>query len=210
MKNGVSPDHHGPTASNLTIHFRFSRYTHLKSSHDCVRGEFLSLIYPTDQSTGMTLLYLVPLISSTCSLYFAWDQFFFLRLLLKKDIQTHSNRLQASYWKTFFPQAAGIVVGLISITSGSTCAILRTSAGLLQDKGSYNWYLAGGTLALCHLFWVPRIKPVIESLQDSEKDIEMGPQVLQRWINIHTTRALTVDIACWVSCIVAAVKTLSP
>ncbi|KAH9908267.1 hypothetical protein F4778DRAFT_776576 [Xylariomycetidae sp. FL2044] len=156
-----------------------------------------------------TILYLVPALSSTCSLYFAWDQLFFLRLFLKKDIRHHGNRLQASYWQSFFPVAAPIIIGLIFVTSGTSFALLRTSDAVLQQKKTYNWYLAGGALALCHFLWVPPIKPVIDKLQDDKKNVEEGAATLQRWLNIHTTRFLTVDIACWVACVVAAAKTLS-
>ncbi|KAI0142979.1 hypothetical protein GGR57DRAFT_372832 [Xylariaceae sp. FL1272] len=156
-----------------------------------------------------TLLHLVPLISSTCSLYFAWDQLFFLSIFLKKDIRHHGSRLQASYWQSLFPTAAPLVIGLIAVTSSSSFYLLRTSADILKQKGAYNWYLACGSLALCHFLWVPLIKPVIDSLQDDRKDVDSGAKTLQRWLNIHLTRFLSVDIACWVSCTVATVKTLS-
>ncbi|KAI1136027.1 hypothetical protein F5Y05DRAFT_122069 [Hypoxylon sp. FL0543] len=157
----------------------------------------------------MSFLYLVPVISSTSALYFAWDQYLFLSIFLKKDIQAPSNRLQSSYWQTFFPRGSAAVLGLISITSGASFALLRTQAAILQEKNSYNWYLAGGILALCHLLWAPSIMPVVDTLQDSKKDVNEGTITLRRWINIHLTRALTVDLACFVSCVVAAAKTIS-
>ncbi|KAI1641948.1 uncharacterized protein F4817DRAFT_354391 [Daldinia loculata] len=47
-------------------------------------------------------LSLDPVISSTCSLWFAWDQYEFLTLFCKPDIHTLSNRLLPSYFTTFF------------------------------------------------------------------------------------------------------------
>ncbi|KAI1822643.1 hypothetical protein F4861DRAFT_380778 [Xylaria intraflava] len=155
------------------------------------------------------LPYLVPVISSTCSLYFAWDQLFFLRIFLKKDVVLHGNRLQAAYWQSFFPAASPIIIGLIAVTSGSSLTLLRTSADALQQNGAYNWYLAGGAFALCHFFWVPPIWPVINKLQDGKKDVDKGAETLNRWLNIHLTRFMSVDIACFVSCLVGAVKVLS-
>ncbi|KAI1808965.1 hypothetical protein F4811DRAFT_499646 [Daldinia bambusicola] len=157
----------------------------------------------------MAFLYLAPVISSTSSLYFAWDQYLFLRIFLKKDIQVHANRLQASYWQTFFPQAAFSVIGLVGITSGVSFYLLKTSGALLQEKGSYNWYLASGVLALCHFFWVPPIKPIINALQDNKKDVDKGTETLRKWIRVHLTRAPTADLGCFICSVVAAVKTLS-
>ncbi|KAI1386968.1 uncharacterized protein F4822DRAFT_445098 [Hypoxylon trugodes] len=158
----------------------------------------------------MALLYLTPLISSTCSLYFAWDQYLFLRIFLKKDIVIYANRLQASYWKTFFPEGAVAVVGLIGVTSGASFTLLRTSASLLRDKGSFYWYLAGGALALSHLLWAPPTLPLISTLQDEKKDPENAPSALRSWLTLHVARAIISDAPCFVSCLVAAVKTLSP
>ncbi|OTA68821.1 hypothetical protein K449DRAFT_322897 [Hypoxylon sp. EC38] len=158
----------------------------------------------------MSLLYIVPLISSTCSLYFAWDQYFFLTLLLKRDIQIHGNRLHIFYWQKFYSRGAIAVVGLISITSGASLTLLRDQTSLLQEKGSYNLYLAGGMLAICHLLSAPLMVPIAYTVRDGKKDIHKGTKALRRWLNIHLMRALTVDLACFVSCVLAVAKTLHP
>ncbi|KAK7750070.1 hypothetical protein SLS62_008063 [Diatrype stigma] len=161
-------------------------------------------------SDTMSLLYLVPAISSTCSLFFAWDQFVFLRLFLKKDVQPHGNRLQSSYWKSFFPQAVVVVFAGIGTTAGASFTLMATQSDILLAKGTYNWYLAGAVLAIAHLPFAPTIMPTIKRLQDPKKDVDSGTATLQKWLRIHTTRALTVDLGSWICCVVAATKTLSP
>ncbi|RYP41489.1 hypothetical protein DL767_000994 [Monosporascus sp. MG133] len=154
----------------------------------------------------MTFLYLVPIISSTCSLYFAWDQWFFMRIFLKKDIRAPADRLLTSYWQTFCPPAVTVVLSLISVTSATSFGLVYTSSTLLREKGSYNWFLAGGTLAIGHLVFAPAMMPILQDLQDSNKD--NPTKTLRNWVRVHGYRAATVDLACWICCLVATVKTI--
>ncbi|KAI0595291.1 hypothetical protein F4775DRAFT_595385 [Biscogniauxia sp. FL1348] len=90
-------------------------------------------------SAGLSaILPLVPVVSSTCSLWFAWDQYEFLTLFRKPDLQPLSNKLLPSYFTSFFNRGAPRVLGLLSTTALSCGAILRYSPGtILHDRGAF-------------------------------------------------------------------------
>ncbi|KAI1392920.1 putative integral membrane protein [Hypoxylon trugodes] len=156
-----------------------------------------------------TLLNVVPVISSTCQLWFGWDQYEFLQLFLKRDIQAQSNQLLPSYFTTFFNRGAPRVGGLLLTTIVSSAANLRYAPGnLLHERGSFIWYSAAIGFALGHLTYFPFIFPHIRAITSDAK--EKNVTELKNWLYVHNWRTLTVDLAGWVCCIVATVKTLSP
>ncbi|KAI1399282.1 putative integral membrane protein [Hypoxylon fuscum] len=158
-------------------------------------------------STGFpAIVHLVPVISSTCSLWFAWDQYEFLMLFRKPDLQALSNKLLPSYFTTFFNRGAPRVVALLATTALSCGTILRYSPStVLLDSAP--WYIAGLSFALGHQIWIPFILPSIREIQGDAK--EKNVVELQSWLRVHTLRSLTVDLAAWVCCIVATAKCLA-
>ncbi|OTA89386.1 hypothetical protein M434DRAFT_398621 [Hypoxylon sp. CO27-5] len=151
-------------------------------------------------------LHLVLVISTTCSLWFAWDQYEFLMIFRKPDLQPQSNKMLSSYFNTFFSRGAPRVVGLL-LTSVISCgSILRYSPStVLRDSAP--WYLAGLLCTLGHQIYMPIILPSIRALQGDAKENNVSE--LTKWLRIHTWRSLTVDIAAWVCCIVATTKYFS-
>ncbi|KAI1635702.1 putative integral membrane protein [Biscogniauxia mediterranea] len=157
-------------------------------------------------SAGLSaILPLVPVISTTCSLWFAWDQYEFLTLFRKPDLQPLSNKLLPSYFTSFFNRGAPRVLGLLSTTVLSCGAILRYSPGtILHDRGAFSWYVAGLSFALGHQIYVPFILPSIRALRGDAKERNVAE--LESWLRVHTWRSLTVDLAAWICCLVATLK----
>ncbi|KAI1094734.1 putative integral membrane protein [Rostrohypoxylon terebratum] len=162
-------------------------------------------------SLGLSaILPLVPVVSSTCSLWFAWDQYEFLTIFHKPGLRQSSSEILTPYFTIFFNRGAPRVLALISTTAFSCGAILRNSPGTaLQDSGAYSWYLSGLLCAVGHMAWAPLILPYIRALQGNESAKEKKVAELETWLRIHTWRSLTVDLAAWVCCITATVKSLS-
>ncbi|KAI6085819.1 putative integral membrane protein [Hypoxylon rubiginosum] len=155
-----------------------------------------------------TLLRIAPVISSTCQLWFGWDQYEFLQLFLKPDIQGHSNKMLPSYFDTFFSRGAPRVVGLLLTTILTSAANIRYAPGqLLHERGSLIWYSSAIAFALGHQIYFPFIYPSIKAVTSDVK--EKNVDELKKWLYVHNWRTLTVDLAGWVCCIVAAVKTVS-
>lgn len=157
------------------------------------------------QRSIMSILHLVPVVTSTVSLWFAFDQYFFLGIFLHKDVETGAKHVLTPYWNTMIGTGLGYVVAPLVSTIASTVAILSTtSAGLLRDKGSYSWYVASAFFAAGHFAFVSAILPKIRSQSNGG----LTP-ALRQWMRVHITRAVTVDLLCWVACLVASAKTLS-
>ncbi|KAI1373406.1 putative integral membrane protein [Hypoxylon crocopeplum] len=155
-----------------------------------------------------TLLRVVPVISSTCSLWFGWDQYEFLLLFLKPDIQGHSNQLLPSYFKTFFDRGAPRVVFLLLTTLTSSAANLRYAPqSLLRERGATIWYWGSILFTLGHQIYFPFILPHIKAITSDAK--EKNIHELRSWLYVHNWRTLTVDLAGWVCNLVAATKMLS-
>ncbi|KAL2756320.1 hypothetical protein ACRALDRAFT_1063703 [Sodiomyces alcalophilus JCM 7366] len=153
----------------------------------------------------MSILHLVPVVTSTVSLWFAFDQFFFLGIFLNKKVEPNAKDVITPYWNTMINTGLPIVIAPLLGTIASTIAIVTTtSEEHLRQKGSFSWYIASIALAAAHFAFVPIILPKIKGLQNGG----LTP-VLRRWMGIHVTRSVTVDLFCWITCIVASAKTLS-
>ncbi len=90
------------------------------------------------------LLHLVPIMSSTSSLWYAWDQYEQMTLFRKQELKNLSNQLLPKYFTSFFARGAPRVLGLLMTTAFSCSAILRYSPGaFVREKGAFPWYIAG-------------------------------------------------------------------
>lgn len=143
----------------------------------------------------MSILHLIPVVTSTVSLWFAFDQYFFLGIFLHKDVEPGAKHVLTPYWNTMFGTGLGYVIAPLVST---------TSTELLGDKGSYPWYIASASFAAGHFAFVPAVLPKIRSLSNGG----LTP-ALRQWMRVHVTRANTVDLICWAACLVASAKTLS-
>lgn len=94
------------------------------------------------------LIRLVPVISSTCSLWFSWDQYEFLTLFRKPDIRPLSNQILPSYFTSFFNRGVIRVIALLGTTAVSCGVILRSApiSGAISNTGASPWYIAGEQL----------------------------------------------------------------
>ncbi|KAI1769311.1 hypothetical protein GGR53DRAFT_153719 [Hypoxylon sp. FL1150] len=90
------------------------------------------------------LLRLIPVISSTSSLWYAWDQYEQMTLFRKTELKTLSNQLLPRYFTSFFARGAPRVVGLLASTAISCGAIIRSSNDIQKP-----WYIA----CMCNRSW---------------------------------------------------------
>ncbi|KAI1195672.1 hypothetical protein F5X97DRAFT_307367 [Nemania serpens] len=155
-----------------------------------------------------TFVRLVPVISSTSSLWYAWDQYEQMTLFRQAETRSLSNQLLPRYFPAFFHRGAPRVLGLLASTAVSCGVILRCSpAARVHGNGAYPWYAAGLCLAAAHLAWAPAILPLKDAIQQDAKDKNTAH--LEHWLRLHVWRSLTVDLGAWICCIVATVKAFS-
>lgn len=147
-----------------------------------------------------------PLISATCSLSFAWDQHFFLRLLNEPGTRENSKAMLSTYFPSFFRHATPYIVVLLSITMGTTIANLYIRPASLIATESTRWYKAGAIFAFGHLLFVPFVASSVKDIHDQHGDNNNN---LDRWLRVNAIRGLTVDLAAWVTFAIALSKVFS-
>lgn len=155
----------------------------------------------------LVILRTAPLITSTCSLWFAWDQHFFLKLFLQPEHREQSRKILPSYFEAFFRRGVISVLSLLTLTISTTIANLYIERSALQSRHSFRWYIAGAALTTSHLLFVPFIAPTVQSIIEDQSGSNTD-NALQEWLHVNTIRGLTVDLAAWVTLGVAVARTL--
>ncbi|KAI0197938.1 hypothetical protein F4808DRAFT_437614 [Astrocystis sublimbata] len=150
------------------------------------------------------LLRLLPVISSTSSLWFAWDQYEQMTLFRQPSLKPLSNALLPGYFKAFFARGVPRVLGLLATTTISCGTLIRS---LPSGSGAYSWYIGGLCLALAHLAWVPFILGPVQAIEKDAKTQNVAH--LDAWLRLHVWRTLTVDLCAWVCCVTATVVSFS-
>ncbi|KJZ70749.1 hypothetical protein HIM_09882 [Hirsutella minnesotensis 3608] len=173
------------------------------------------LFSPHQHPKMATALLLAPLVSSTGSLLFAWDQHLFLSTLIKPELADggHSEAVLGPYWRALFPAGLSQVVGLLSVTTWTSVGAIAACRGLLQRRGAASWYAAAVALAVGHLLYVPLVARRIEfmSAEESSEHGRRGKtrvQVQREWLTVNLVRMLTTDLGAWACCLVAVSKAL--
>ncbi|RAH58802.1 hypothetical protein BO85DRAFT_448798 [Aspergillus piperis CBS 112811] len=145
------------------------------------------------------LLRAAPLISSTCTLWFAFDQDLVLNVFLHPDHRPRSNEILPSYFRVLFRRGVVRVLGLLALSmAGGGYNILkdRRSGVVAGLQSSLSWYVAGTALAASHLLYVPVIAPKVLAIMEDESK-GSSTEDLEGWLTIHRVRTWTVDLAAW-------------
>ncbi|KAF6822629.1 integral membrane protein [Colletotrichum musicola] len=156
----------------------------------------------------LTALRAAPLVSSTCTLLYAWDQHFFLSMLNSPlpEIRYRSKPVLQPYFSLFFRRGLPIVLTFIIASTASAVANLRVQSDGLRAKGSFMWYVAGAALSAGHLAYVPWIAPSVRDVVEAtEEDVN---ERLDGWLALNWLRMVTVDLGAWIAFGVAVAGTL--
>lgn len=96
-----------------------------------------------------TLLRLTPLISSTCTLWFAWDQRVMYSTFTHPDLRNESSAILPLWWRKVLDlHEIERVLLPVTITTVASIVNIRKHGALLRAKGSWAWYAAGAALAV--------------------------------------------------------------
>jgi hypothetical protein len=149
-----------------------------------------------------------PLVSATCTLLYARDQDFFLRIFNEPENRPKSRALLPSYWQSFFRRGIYVVVGCLAATFWSSIGNLCIHRQVLHAKQSFWWYVAGAGLSVGHLLFVPAVAPSVKAIWDADEEGMDANAALDEWLSVNRIRMWTVDLAAWAACAVAVTKTL--
>ncbi|KAL2207673.1 hypothetical protein CC79DRAFT_1321728 [Sarocladium strictum] len=162
-------------------------------------------------SDPRTMLFVAPVVSTTCTLLFARDQDFFLSLFTEKNVpashQSHINTILPNHYSRFFRKGIYGVVGFI----GATAWLSSGSAYRLgREHAAFKWYAGAAALAVGHLGFVPWIAPRVQKLAEGEEGKQENVEVLREWLGLNYLRMWTTDLGAWACALVAVMKTLVP
>lgn len=142
----------------------------------------------------INLLRLAPLVTSTCTLMYAFDEYMFLSTFLHRDHRKQSNAILPSWFKRWFEKGIFVVVGL----NAATIIITLFNIFSAYNQEIRKWYWAGLGFTIAHLAFVPVIMyPIRDIIEDRSHG--QSTRDLQRWINIHLLRVLIADLPGWAS-----------
>ncbi|KAG2416105.1 hypothetical protein HFD88_007297 [Aspergillus terreus] len=153
-------------------------------------------------------LRLAPLVSSTCSLWFAWDQNLFFGNFLHPAIRTASDRFLPTYFQTFFRSGVTwvlVLLGLSLSTAGTNIVMDQTS---LAQSQSLRWYAAGAAFTAGHALYAPIVVPIVRAISENRSKGH-STHDLQRWLWWNALQMVTVDLAAWVCFGVGAIRALN-
>lgn len=155
-------------------------------------------------------LLVTPLVSATCSLWYAADQELFFRLFTLPSTRERSDALLPTYFKPFFNIGVWRVIALLGTTTWASVGCIYTAKPLLQSRGSLGWYAGAAALATAHLVYVPFVAPLIEAIVEDRGTAEKtNVDVLGEWLRVNLVRTWTTDLGAWVCAVVAVTKTLA-
>lgn len=155
-----------------------------------------------------------PLVSTTCTLLFAYEQHFFISLFNRPQTHPHSKGLLPSYFTLCFDEAIVQVFGFLGLTAATSFTNLywdRNGSLTLDECGSFWWYAAVAGFSFGHLLYAPLIVGPVLTIK-GDREIQKGRDVngvLGDWLRVNRLRMLTVDLAAWVAAVIAVGKTLT-
>ncbi|KXH33022.1 hypothetical protein CSIM01_05157 [Colletotrichum simmondsii] len=156
----------------------------------------------------LVALRVAPLVSSTCTLLFAWDQHFFLSLFNDtSELRKKSAPMLKPYFNTFFSRGVFFVLGFIAVSTSTGIANLYTQPAALRSQGTYWWYAAGAAMSAGHLLYVPAVAPHVKALAEAKDDDDVNG-ILDEWLKANWLRMVTVDLGAWLAFGVGALSTL--
>lgn len=161
----------------------------------------------------LKLLRLAPLITTTTTLTYAGNEFFYLSNFLAPEHGDKSSDILPTYFKRMFNTGIWIVIGMNSLTITSSVVNLVTlppSPGSLfsrlvpRSTPSGRWlYGAGLFFTVMHFAFVPFVAyPVRDIIEDRSRS--QSTRDLRKWLDVHRTRVLTADLPGWL-CFLAGV-----
>ncbi|KAK2001927.1 hypothetical protein LX36DRAFT_310677 [Colletotrichum falcatum] len=148
----------------------------------------------------MVALRVAPLVSSTCTLLFAWDQGFFLGLFNRTaESRMQSAPMLKSYFDAFFRRGVKFVLGFLALSATTAVANICTQTGAPRSTGASRWYYAvGAAMSAGHLAYVPLVAPHVKALTGAEGEGDANG-ILDGWLGANWWRMVTVDLGAWLA-----------
>jgi hypothetical protein len=142
----------------------------------------------------MVTIAVVPLLSTTCGIFFALVEKTVFDAFLESAKTDHANTSRAVHlWWTNYLKAG--VATIVSIAITTLAGGVFTTRQLETYSRPWCIAVAGITFGLGHFVFAPTIADVIKNMCDEEEE-KNGQTLtwLKRWLRVHRIRTLVADV----------------
>ena len=157
--------------------------------------------------TGLNLLRLAPVLSSTAVLMYAHDEDLFYSCWVQPHYREKANALLPSWFTYNMKRALWVVLTGFSFSFVSGISNIYTSRLALLNSGASKWYWAGVSFTMAHFLFG---RTALGLLSDIQEDRPKGNSTtsMEKWLRMHRVRTLAVDLPAWICFIVGFLRSL--
>ncbi|MCJ1453598.1 hypothetical protein MMC28_003945 [Mycoblastus sanguinarius] len=150
------------------------------------------------------LLRLAPLLTSTATLMYAYDQHLFFSTWLHDSYRHEANNLLPRWFNICLKRALRVIVTLYPLSI--TFAVANIYTGMQKESSNASlWYWSGMAFTVGHFLFG---KKAIRLLDAIETDQSKGNSTtdMREWLGMNLVRSLAVDLPAWLSFLMAAME----
>ncbi|RMD41941.1 hypothetical protein DV735_g3176, partial [Chaetothyriales sp. CBS 134920] len=160
---------------------------------------------------GLQLLRLAPVMLTSAAVHFDYSQYLFLKPFtqLPADLGGDRKGVDATlkhYLLCQFPSGLTSILLLYPLTWAMAAANLFVGRAALS-LSARRLYAVGLVFNVSHMLWAPHALDLMETMSgqrpNKRSDEEDNIDLLNKWLRMHTTRSLLVDVPGWL-CFTAA------
>ncbi|KAJ7612450.1 hypothetical protein DFH06DRAFT_148892 [Mycena polygramma] len=159
-------------------------------------------------SLGLKLLRLSPVISSTTSLVWAYDEYAFLSswVNLNPSYGAQADALLPPWFKTWAPRGTRVLASFpLSLLAGVANAFTHRES--LQAAGALKFYWLGVFFTVAHFFYARRALRLLKAIREGEPAGKTTVSMAE-WLKMHQGRTIIADLPSFICFTIAAVVAL--
>jgi hypothetical protein len=168
----------------------------------------ISLILTLPFLIPLKLLRLLPIISSTISLQFAYDEYAFFSCWMDPSYTAQANTLLPPWFKNWGPWGTNVVLGSFTLSLASGMANFLTGKEVPEAVVGRYWYAAGFIFAVAHLLvFGQKALKLLAMIRGGEPGGE-STVLMGKWLEMHSLRSFAVDLPAMVCFVVATLSVM--
>jgi hypothetical protein len=158
-------------------------------------------------SLGLKLLRLCPIISSTASLLWAYDEYAFFTAWMNPAFKPQADALLPKWFVTWAPKGTRVLATSFPMSLIAGIANTFTHRASLQTTGALPFYWLGVFFTSAHFFYGPTALRLLKAIREGEPKGETTKS-MGKWLRMHRARTLTTDLLAFICFTIAAVVAL--
>jgi len=158
-------------------------------------------------SLGLKFLRLCPIISSTTSLVWAYDEYTFLGAWMNPTYRAQADALLPPWFITWAPKGTRVLFTSFPISLIAGIANAYTHRASLEATGALKFYWLGVFFALAHFFYGGMAVRLLKAIRNGEPEGKTTKS-MGDWLRMHWARTFTTDLPAVICFTIAAVVAL--